>query len=271
MAINNRKILVPYDYSELSEYAVKHAVILAKIIEGEIVLLHIIKELTDEAGDTKKLKEVADGIKNKYGVNVEIKIRPGIVHKAIKVFAETIDAFIVIMKTEPPHGSEKFLRSRSIRVMMGSRIPFIVVQAPPKRLSFRRVIFPIDFRKENKEKLVWISALSKYYTSKIFLYKPASNDYKVKTNLEFSKRFLEGKNIDYDIVACKKGDSLTESSINYANEVDAHLIIIVLRKNISRFGNLLGLNEQKYISNKYKIPVMVVNPRIELHKYGGFY
>jgi nucleotide-binding universal stress UspA family protein len=271
MTTSSRKILVPYDYTELSDFAVKHAVSLAKIIEGEIVLLHIIKDLSDEPNDTKKLRAVADDIIHKYGVHTEFKIRPGSIHKAIKIVAETIDAFLVIMKTQPPRGSEKFLRSRSIRVMMGSRIPFIVVQEPPKRLGFRKVIFPIDFRIENKEKLVWISNLSKYYTSKVFLFKPDVHDYNVKTNLEFSRRFLEGKNIDYEIITAKKGDPLTESSIEYAHEVDAQLIIIMMSKNISRIANLLGMNEQKYISNQYKIPVMVLNPRIELHKYGGFY
>lgn len=271
MTTENRKILVPYDYTDLSDSAIKHAVTLAKIIEADLVLLHIIKDLTDEAADTKRLKDVADSITAKYGVHVDIKIRAGVVRKVIKIVAETIDAFLVIMKTQPPRGSERFLRSRSIRVMMGSRIPFIVVQEPPKRLAFRKVLFPIDFRRENKEKLIWISTLSKYYTSKIYLYKPDVNDYKVKTNLDFSRRFLEGKNIDYEIITSKKGQSFTESSIEFANETDVQLIMIMLSKNISRFSNLLGLNEQKYISNKYKIPVMVINPRVELHKYGGFY
>jgi nucleotide-binding universal stress UspA family protein len=271
MTTNHRKILVPYDYTELSEYAVKHAVIIAKIVEADLVLLHIVNDITDEANDTKRLRDVADSFASKYGVNVEIKIRPGVVRKVIKVVAETIDAFLVIMKTQPPRGKEKFLRSRSIRVMMGSQIPFIIVQAPPKRLGFKKVIFPIDFRKENKEKLIWISTLSKFYTSKIYLYKPNRRDYQVKTNLEFSRRFLEGKNIDYEIVTSPKGKYFTESSIDFAQEVDANLIIIMLSKNIGRFSNLLGLNEQKFISNKYKIPIMVLNPKIELHKYGGFY
>jgi hypothetical protein len=58
--------------------------------------------------------------------------------------------------------------------------------------------------------------------------------------------------------------------MKYANDIDAHLVIIVLRRNIGKFSNLLGLNEQKYISNKFKIPVMVINVKAELHKYEGF-
>jgi hypothetical protein len=93
----------------------------------------------------------------------------------------------------------------------------------------------------------------------------------VRTNLDFCRRFLEGKDIDYEIVTSQKGKSFTEATIEYAHEVDAQLIMIMLSKHISRISNLFGLNEQKFISNKYKIPVMVLNPRAELLKYGGFY
>lgn len=270
MKEESRKILVPYDYTELSDYAVKHAVNISKIVGAEIFLLHIIKDITKEAEATKKIQAIADSYIEKYGVTITVKIRIGVIYKVIKVYAEAIDAFLVVMKTQPPRGKEKYLQSRSIRVMSGSKIPFIVVQSPPQRLGFRRIVFPIDFRKENKDKLVWLSTLSKYYTSQIFLYKPSAKDYRIKNNLEFSKRFLEGKNIDYDIVTSNKAISSAEETMKYANEIDAHLVIIVLRRNIGKFSNLLGLNEQKYISNKYKIPVMVINVKAELHKYEGF-
>lgn len=266
----NRKILVPYDYTNKSEYALKYAVQISKIVETDIVLLHVVEELSEEAMHLKKLEEVANAFKSKYGVEIECKIRSGVIHKVIKIYAETIDAFIVIMKTQPPTKKEKLFGSRSVRVMSGSQIPFIVVQEEPKSLAFRKVVFPIDFRAENKEKLIWISTLSKYYTSKIFLFKPKLNDYKVRNNLEFSKRFLEGKNIDYEIVSNDKKKDFPSSTLEFAKEKGAQLIIIMFHKNLSRF-QLFGSREQKYITNDYKIPIMCVNPRIELHKYGGFY
>ncbi len=270
MTAENRKILVPYDYTEKSEYAFKYAIQIAKIVGIDIVLLHVIEDLIEETQHFKKLEEVAERFRLKYGVNIECKIRSGIVHEVIKVFAETIDAFMVLMKTQPPTKKERLFGSRSIHVMSGSQIPFIVVQAPPKRLAFRKVVFPIDFRAENKEKLIWISTLAKYYTPKIYLFKPKIKDYKVRNNLEFAKRFLEGKNIDYEIITKDSDKSLTEATIDFAHEVDAQLIIIMMSKNISRLHFLFGSADQQYISNKYEIPVMCLNPRIELHKYGGF-
>ena len=267
----DRKILVPIDFSELSEYAVKHAVQISKITESNLVFLHVVQNLKDEAQSIKKLQELADGFAAKYGVQIECKIRPGKVMNAIRDFAETIDAFLVVMKTQKPKGKEKFFGSRAIKVMIGSKIPFYVVQAPPKRLALRRVVFPIDFRQENKEKLGWISYLSKFYTSKIFLFRPKVTDYKVRNNVEFSRRFLEGKDINYEIVTAKGTYNLARETLNFANSIKAELIIIVLSKNITKAKLLLGLKDQIYISNNYQIPVLCINPRSDLRKYEGFF
>jgi nucleotide-binding universal stress UspA family protein len=266
-----RKILVPYDFSELSDYAVKHAVQIAKITESTIVFLHIVHELSMESEALQRLQKAANSFSSKYGVIIECKIRPGRVSTAIRTFAETIDALLVVMKTQKPIGKEKYVGTRSIRLMIGSRIPFYVVQAPPKRLALRKVVFPIDFRKENKEKLAWISFLSKYYTSKIFLFKPSGNDYVVRNNVEFAKRFLEGKNIDYEIVAAKKKYNLTQETLDFANRINAELIIIMLSHSITIAKVMLGLQDQKYISNDYKIPIMCLNRRSDLNKYEGFF
>jgi len=266
----HRKILVPYDFSELSEFAVKHAVQLAKITESSLVLLHIVHDLKEEADYLHRLQTIADGFSSKYGIEVECKIRPGRVSTAIRTFAETIDALLVVMKTQKPKGKEKYVGTRAIRVMAGSKIPFIVVQAPPKRLALRRIVFPIDFRKENKEKLSWISYLSKFYTSKIYLFKPNAHDYNVRNNLEFTKRFLEGKNIDYEIITGKTSYRLPEETLEFAHQIGAELVIILLSKNISIANIMLGLKDQKYVSNDYKIPIMCINSKSDLRKYESF-
>lgn len=271
MELTRSKILVPFDYSELSEYAVKHAVQIAKITDSGIIFLHIVHYLTEEAEELKKLKKYADEIKAKYGVHIECKIRPGKVSSVIRTYAETIDALLVVMKTQKPKGKEKYIGSRTIRVMAGSKIPFYVIQAPPRSLGLRRVVFPIDFRKENKEKLAWISYLSKFYTSKIYLFKPNANDYIIRNNLGFAKRFLEGKNIDYEIITGKKKYNLAAETLDFANKIKAELVIIMLSKNITVAKAMIGLKDQKFISNEYKIPVMCLNPRSDLRKYEGFF
>lgn len=265
-----RQILVPYDYSEKSDFAVKHAVQMAKIIEAQIILLHIIEDLSTEDAETKRLQKVADAVVNKYGVSIKVQINQGKVHRVIKEVAQILKVNLVIMKTQEPIGRERFLGSRSIRVMMGSQIPFLVIQEPPKRLGFRRVVFPIDFRKENKEKLRWISFLSKYYTSKIYLFRPNAHDYKVRNNLDFAIRFLEGKDIDYEIIKGKSKFNLSKDAIEFAHEINAEMIVIMLSKKITYAQLIFGLKDQQYISNKYNVPILCLNPRTDLRRLEGF-
>ena len=271
MTDKKRIILVPYDYSELSVYATKHAVQIAKITGSEITFLHIIQNISHEGVETERLKEVADNITNKYGVKTDIKIRPGKVSRVIKLMAEFLDVFLVVMKTQPPIGKEKFTGTRTVRVMLGTPIPFYVAQEAPRRLAMRKVVFPIDFRFENKEKLSWVNTLAKYYRQKIYLFRPNDKDYRIRNNLNFAKRFLEGKNIDYEIVKAKGKYSMVEETLNFAQEIKADAMVIMLSKRLSIDKMLFGLKEQKYISNKYKIPVMCLSPRTDLTKYEGFY
>jgi nucleotide-binding universal stress UspA family protein len=265
-----RKILVPYDFSELSDYAVKHAVQIAKITESSLVFLHIIPNLIYEMEALQKLQLVADGISKKYGIHVDSKIRPGRVSTAIKTVAEMLDVFLVVMKTQKPKGKEKLFGTRAVRVMVGSRIPFMLIQAPPKRLALRRIVFPIDFRKENKEKLGWIGNLSRFYISTIYLVRPNAHDYIIRNNVEFAKRFLEGRNINYEIITAKSRYNITQETLDFANQINAELILIILSKNITVAKAMLGLKDQYYISNDYKIPVMCINPRSDLTKYESF-
>jgi len=84
-------------------------------------------------------------------------------------------------------------------VIAGSTIPFIVVQDKPQSEDrFKSIVFPIDFKAENKEKLQWAIYLGKYFNSKVYLFKAPVTDKgllkKVNTNLNFAV------NISYRII-----------------------------------------------------------------------
>jgi hypothetical protein len=64
-------------------------------------------------------------------LKLKVKLRPGRVSTTIKKFAETINAIYGSYETQKPIGKEKYFGTRAVRLMIGSRIPFFVVQAPP--------------------------------------------------------------------------------------------------------------------------------------------
>ena len=270
--ITKRIILVPYDFTPLSDFALQHGIQFAKMLDNDLTILHIIPSVHTEGMMTEKLNALAEETYKIYKVRPNVMVRPGEVSLAIKDIAHNINASLVIMKTDGTKGMQKFFKSRAIKVMTGCEVPFIVVQAPPIRYSIKKVVVPIDFRSENKEKLTWINFLTKFYHPQILLFRPNKTDYRVRNNLKFATKFLEGRNIDFELVHARGKKDFTYEAIEFSKFIRADLIVIMLNKFITWDKVLFGgLHEQKYITNIHKIPVMVLNPKVDLRKLGGFY
>ncbi len=270
MKILNGPVLIPYDFTELSDNAIKYGIKIAAMLSTDITLLHVVHSVSLEEQVAKDLEVVAEKVYKDFGVKPKTMVKSGKVSVVIKVIAYDINASLVIMKTAGSSGLQKIVGSRAIKVMHKSKIPFIVVQDKPPQDTINKIVFPIDFRKENKEKLSWISFISHFYSSKIYFFKPKTKDYHIRNNLNFAIKFLEGRNIDFEIFTAEKQGWFPEQTIRFANEIDADSIVIMLTRYITIGKILVGLRDQLYITNKYKIPVTCLNPRSDLHRYGGF-
>ncbi|MFW5709935.1 MAG: universal stress protein, partial [Bacteroidota bacterium] len=140
--------------------------------------------------------------------------------------------------------------------------------------QYKNLIFPVDFKSENKEKLFWCIYLARYFNSKVILFKYPIADKsllkKVNTNLNFAVRFLIQNNVQYEIQTAPSGAKFTRETLNFAGSVDADLIIINTTKHINFTDYLLGAEEQQVIANNSRIPVMCVNPRSSFSGVGQF-
>ena len=56
-------IIVPYDFTEKANCAVKHAAIVAKNMNAELVLLHIVKKESQQSEFYGQLESIAEKIK----------------------------------------------------------------------------------------------------------------------------------------------------------------------------------------------------------------
>jgi len=81
-------------------------------------------------------------------------------------------------------------------------------------------------------------------------------------SLRFAKKYLEERNIDYDITTIEGTEGFADATIKFANEINTDLILILTTKNITLQDYILGADEQKIIANNWKIPVMCVNPSV---------
>ena len=272
-----KSIMVTWDFSAVSYSALKHAIRMSRIVKYNILLFHIVNDTAETEAAKEKLGKVAEEIKKDFGVEVQYFVHHGKIFKEISEYASKEENMIdfVVMGTHGMKGSQKLFGSWALKVVVGSSVPFIVVQNdPPEKDRYTDIVFPIDFKSENKEKLQWAIFLGKYLNSKIHLYKTPIGDKdlqkKVNVNLNFAIRFLIQNNIEYEIHSAPKSGNFQKELLAFSKKIKADLILITTTKHITKVDYIFGAKEQYLLSNAEKIPVMCVNPKSNFAKVGQF-
>ncbi|MCX6258585.1 MAG: universal stress protein [Bacteroidia bacterium] len=283
MENNKKPMIVPWDFTHEAQYALDHAVRIAKILDNDITLVHIIDEggmLSNKSGIKKKIEEATDRLNEisentyrEHGTKPMFIVKQGNIYNTINEISNELEARMVVMGTHGYRGIEKFTGSKALKVIAGSKIPFMVVQSPYEYRPYNDIVFPVDHKPENKEKLVWANYMSHYFGSKIMIIIPNHSDDFLRrntlANLNFAKKYLEEKNISYEIHYANKKKKFSEQMVEFAQQVNTNLILIMITKEIGWQNYLFGADEQTIIANKAKISVMCVNPRTDLRR-GGF-
>ncbi len=279
MEQERKSIMVTWDFSAVSIKALNHATKLARILKYSIVIFHIVEDQSQVEEAKGKMEKEVEKIKNDLGEEVGYFVNHGKIFKEIADYAskEENNVHFVVMGTHGMKGSQKLFGSWALKVITGSSVPFIVVQeGPTEKDRYTDIVFPIDFKSENKEKLQWAIFLGKYLNSKIHLYKAhlADKDLKkkVNVNLNFAIRFLIQNNIEYEIhTASKPGiGNFQQELLAFSKKISADLILITTTKHITKVDYIFGAKEQYLLSNNEKIPVMCVNPKSNFAKVGQF-
>ncbi|MFW6369636.1 MAG: universal stress protein [Bacteroidota bacterium] len=266
-------ILVPWDFTPVAEYALQHALKIAKRVRNAISLIHIVKKESEIESATRKLTEIAEKTFAEHQIRPTVITKEGSIFSTIGEVADEVAANLVIMGTHGIRGMQKLTGSWALKVIVSSKVPFIVVQEPPKNNNFSKICVPINFKRETKENVVWINYLSKYYQSQFHLLRAKNTDSRfkrgVESNVIFAKKYFDAKNITYEITEATGNKDFALETIDFAKEIDADLILIMTTKGIGLADYVLGAHEQYIIANSSRIPVMCINPRPPKN-VGGF-
>lgn len=267
-------LLVPWDFTEVAESALQHAVKIAKKLNNQITLIHVVKSVKKGEEALEELNKDIEKLNEKYKIELNPLVLEGSLFHVISDYASENNVSMVVMGTHGIKGMQKFTGSYALKVIVGSKIPFIVIQQPPsKKEMFKDIVFPLDYRSEAKQKLQWALFLVKYFDVKINIIVPTIKDKslnaKLMGNVHFAEKILEKYDCDYELHKIP-GSNSAEESIAFAKKVDADMILIMTTKGIGITDYVLGAQEQYIIANTAKVPVMVVNPRTDLSRYGTF-
>lgn len=261
-------IVVPWDFTQVADNALAHAAKISQMVMNNICLLHIIDPGEKKSFEVRKLNELQQIAANntaKYNIPISVAVVRGSIFTSIAEFVNKNNASLVIMGTHGMKGMQKLTGSWALKVIVKSKVPFIVVQDPPDHQEkYHDIVFPIDFKKENKEKINMAIYMGRYFNSKIHILVSTDSDPRLlqntRANLSFAMKFLIQNNISFEIHEIPKGD-MAQQAIDFAQEIKADLLIIMTTKNISFADYVIGASEQYIIANSSRIPVCCVNPR----------
>lgn len=258
-------ILTPVDFTEVSEFAIDHSIHIAKRNNAKLILLHIIKEASEMQKAQQKLQVHVDELKINYpDVDIQGIIRIGDIYTDIADAAAENNARIIVMGTHGLKGFQFITGSRALKVVGDSKIPFLIVQKDsPKFNGYKSIMVPLSLEKDSKQKLSYVKTIAQNFGSKVYITVPKENDEflknKLTRDLAYSKQFFKESGIEYE------GHQLDKK-----NEVDAYLdfiknypidAIVLMNHNDSIFP-LFNNEVQEMITNKERIPVLLINPKM---------
>lgn len=253
-----KKIIVPIDFSEHSEYALRAAAKLAKRNNAELLALHMLEMseimLTGEGEQPQKIiyflklaEQQFESFLNKDYLE-GIKITPIVKH--FKVFSEVndvakkYDADFIVMGSHGASGTKAFfVGSNTERVVRNAEIPVLVVKNNLEDVDFDIVVFACDFEEESID--AYLKATKMFYKmgSKMHLVHVNLPNDRFKSSLEIEDKVVNfftkaACNLNkMDMVHYVSDYTVEEGVLNFATKIDADLIAMPThgRKGLSHF------------------------------------
>jgi nucleotide-binding universal stress UspA family protein len=263
----SKKILVPVDFTKVSDIAIEHALLMGKTILADIHLIHIVENKKQVSEVRLKLDALKDRVRVENSVEIHAHVRIGNIFEDIDKAATEMDAALIIMGTHGARGLQFMTGSRALKIVTESSIPFIVVQERTIREhGYHRLVVPLDLHKETKQKLSAVRDVAKYFNSKVYLISPNETDEFLKNqldrNLNYAVEYLRSKDIpvEVEITETKSEGSFVKSLLKYSAAVEADLICIMNFYESSLLNVFNSSYEQHVITNDAQIPALCVNP-----------
>lgn len=260
-------IIALTDYTPHGDSAIQHAVSMCEIFKAELCILPLNPEP----------KHFSDSFQNalqrsrEHQIVVTQHIYDRHLKRKIEVFAEEINAMMIVISVSKNRKESYFSPRVAMRWILPSRLPILVVgRKNPAPHAYQHVILPLDSSVYAKEKALWAGYFNRFYNSGIhILYKEYKDKYlseKVKANLQFTDKIygnLEIRSSKHPI-----GDTWEEIDLiarKYAPKVQASLIVSMTTK-YSTIGDLLfGRKEKKIFKHLDEIPYLLINQRDDLY------
>ncbi len=257
------KILVPIDFTPVTENALKYAIGLTSILPvSDIILFHVVSSEKDSAAATNNLNILIQKYKDQTKVKLESFVKPGNIFEQIGGTAAELNTSLIVMGTHGIKGMQHIIGSKAMKVITQSKTPYIVVQKLPFK-EIKKILIPVDYTKEIKQLLPLVEKLNEKFKASLLLVKQKSNDEfinnKINNNMVYFKSFLNDSNIKFSESGTYSSSSKYKEVLAEANSSGADLIVTTIDPDTNITDYIMGVEEQKLVANESQLPVLCIN------------
>ncbi len=267
-----KTIIVPMDFSDESLTGLNLALMLASKTGAAIQLIHVTGKNTGKNSELlkkdnqlakEKFEDIIEKCKAKGTINCALNytIKEGQIFKEIADLADKYEDALTVLSTHGASGFEElFIGGNAYKITSHSRNPVITVRRSKISSNIDKIVLPLDYTFQTREKVPYTVELAKVFSSKIHLLpislsKLKSTIKKVHQYADQVASYLETHKIPYE-VQYLHGSNQTDLTLDYARSIDADLISIMSEQEKSASNLLLGTFPHQMINKSY-IPVLI--------------
>jgi len=267
------RIIIPTDFSDPANNALRQAVELAKVTECPLTLLHIADEDHPNEGE-EEAKKLSEHVRHEHLVEIDYALEPGDLFEDVGRMAQKHHARFVVIGTNGIRGlKQQLFGARILRVLRQIVVPTIVLQDDtPVLKSFNKILMPVDDIEPFENKVSSVIPFAKYFDSEVMLYAihhPMKDEKKVRAHIELARKMLSDSGVRFSETEESPtvfSAGIAKQTLAFAKQWGAELIAISLAETENK-GNLNQVDCERIINNEARIAVLCAPERLDRQRF----
>jgi len=281
------KLIVAYDFQELSNTALRQSYEIARFVDSGILLVLVLNDdliMMSDSDNTKKkitdtmhkeiaerLKDVAEKATAESGVKVDYRIETGKVYEPVMRIAKENRARFIVMGRTSKESSKGGFGSVAMHIVERAPCPVISLSSVNTLSDFKNVVLPIDLTKQTREEVFNAISFGLFFDATIHLVSIVMGGIPERKSRIFKKMQAMKKTIEENGVRCteklykKSHFAIHEMILGYAKEINADALMIMTHQEISTSDTYIGAVANQIIKSA-PIPVVSLTSAAAIHK-----
>lgn len=278
-------ILCPTDFSETAGIALEHAAYLSAKFGAKLTIINIrdsfseyriLQEYGIPGREDKdyfnhvgqKLEDLAADIRSRYNIVVNTACKTGKINVEISKFVKENHVSDVVIGMHGIKGRDPyFMGGNAYKIVTTTQVPVLQVDKHATTPNYKTIVLPIDSSFHTREKVPYATALAQKYGAEIkIIVLQTSRDEEIREHVQKVQyqveKFIQDHGVAYSTTV-RSSDNLADDTLEFADEVNADLVIIMSEQEKTFKGLFLGPYAQQLVNISTR-PVLTVPPKVHM-------